>query len=370
MSPALQVYKNRSDPVHDSVAAAEAADLVYVSDEEPGIRRKRKGKSFTYLNAGGKPVRDRGELKRIRKLAIPPAYDDVWICVNPEGHIQATGRDARGRKQYRYHPRWRDIRDENKYEEMIRFGRLLPALRARIVADIAKPGLGREKVLATLVDLLQTTLIRVGNEDYAKENKSYGLTTLRNRHVAIKGSTLRFEFKGKSGRLWKLQVHNRRVARVVKACQDLPGQELFQYVDADGARQGVTSSDVNLYLKEISGHDITAKHFRTWAGTVLAAMALSEFEKFDTQTLAKKNIKAAIERVAKRLGNTPTICRKCYVHPEVLTAYLEGDQLAGLKQEVEEELRDPSDLKAEEAALLGLLSRRLSKDLKKVARSV
>jgi DNA topoisomerase-1 len=369
MSLALHAHKIQKDPLAEPMVAAEAANLIYVRDEQQGIRRQRRGKNFTYMMASGKPLRDRRELKRIRKLAIPPAYEDVWICANPDGHVQATGRDSRGRKQYRYHPRWCEIRDANKFREMIAFGRLLPMLRKRIAADIAKRGLGRERVLATLVDLLQTTLIRVGNEGYARNNKSYGLTTLRNRHVAIDGGTLRFEFKGKSGKLWKLKIRNRRVARVVKACQELPGQELFQYLDEDGNRQRVTSSDVNAYLKEISGHDITAKHFRTWAGTVLAAMALGEFEKFDTQALAKKNIKAAIECVAKRLGNTPTICRKCYVHPEVLTAYLEGDQLAGLKQEIEAELEDPSDLTAEEAALLGLLSRRLSKDLKKVGKA-
>jgi DNA topoisomerase-1 len=242
----------------------------------------------------------------------------------------------------------------------------LPRIRARIDADMKRPGLTREKVLATVVNLLETTLIRVGNEDYVKENKSYGLTTLRNRHVDVNGKELRFEFKGKSGKLWKLKVENRRVAKVVKACQELPGQHLFQYIDEDKERREVTSSDVNEYLREISGLDITAKDFRTWAGTVLAAMALSEFEAVDSQALAKKNIKAAIERVSSRLGNTPTICRKCYVHPEVFNSYLDGNLLADIKQEVEEELKqDISDLRPEEAALLALLHKRLGKELKK-----
>jgi DNA topoisomerase I len=353
----------------EAVAAAKAADLVYVSDEEPGIRRKRTKIGFSYVHPDGKPLRDPEELKRLRSLAIPPAYEDVWICPHPHGHIQATGRDARSRKQYRYHPRWREIRDANKYEDMIAFGRLLPKLRARIAADMAKRGLPREKVLATIVELLQTTLIRVGNEDYARSNKSYGLTTLRNRHVAVDGGTLRFEFKGKSGKTWKLKLHDRRIARVVKACHDLPGQDLFQYIGSDGERHGVSSADVNAYLKEISGRDVTAKHFRTWAGTVLAAIALAEFEAVDSATAAKRNIKAAIERVAARLGNTPTICRKCYVHPEVLTAYLEGNQLAGLKQKVEAELGAAADLRREEAALLGLLNRRLTKDLHKAKKA-
>jgi DNA topoisomerase-1 len=353
-----------SPQVNGNEIAASAARLVYVNDEMPGIRRVRKGTGFSYRRPDGRALQDSREIRRIRRLAIPPAYEDVWICVNPEGHIQATGRDARGRKQYRYHPRWRDVRDATKYEEMIAFGRLLPQLRVQMAEDMAKRGLQREKVLATIVWLLQATLIRVGNEDYARENKSYGLTTLRNRHVEVEGSTLRFEFKGKSGRMWKLQLRDRRVARVVKDCHDLPGQHLFQYVDETGAAHGVSSEDVNAYLKEISGRDITAKHFRTWAGTVLAAVALSEFTAVDSEAAAKKNIKAAIERVAKRLGNTPTICRKCYVHPEVFQAYLDGTQLQDLSREVETALENPADLSRDEAALLGLLSRRIGKEIK------
>jgi DNA topoisomerase I len=348
------------------IAAAKAAGLMYVSDLTPGIRRIARGKGFSYLCSDGKLLRDRRALRRIKTLAVPPAYRDVWICSHANGHIQATGRDARGRKQYRYHSRWREVRDAAKYEDMTAFGRLLPGLRARIAHDMAEPGLPRAKILATIVWLLQTTLIRVGNEGYARENRSYGLTTLRNRHVAVQGATLRFEFKGKSGKVWRLQLSDRRVARVIRTCQDLPGQHLFQYRDEGGALHGVTSEDVNLYLKEVTGRDTTAKHFRTWAGTVLAAIALSEFDAVDSQALAKKNIGAAIKRVALRLGNTPTICRRCYIHPEVLSAYLDGVQLVGgvgVAREIETALDTPvAALSREETALLDLLNMRLSGD--------
>ncbi|MBA3518260.1 MAG: DNA topoisomerase IB [Rhizobiales bacterium] len=345
------------------VEAAESAGLDYVSDEEPGIRRRRAGKGFAYQGLDGKVVRDPKILARIRKLAIPPAYADVWICPTDTGHIQATGRDAKGRKQYRYHPRWREVRDSTKFEHMLDFAKVLPAIRARIDADMARRGLPREKVLATVVHLLENTLIRVGNLDYAKQNKSYGLTTLRDKHVDVDGAKLRFVFKGKSGKSWNLQVKDRRIARIVKACQDVPGQHLFQYVDENGERQRVASTDVNSYLREISGRDITAKDFRTWAGTVLAAIALQEFELFDTNAKAKKNVRAAIEKVSARLGNTPTICRKCYIHPEVLNCYLEGALLEGIQQEVEAELRDElASLKPEEAAVLTLLQRRLAEN--------
>ncbi len=345
------------------VEAAESAGLDYVSDEEPGIRRRRAGKGFAYLGFDGKVVRDPKILTRIRKLAIPPAYADVWICPTDTGHIQATGRDAKGRKQYRYHPRWREVRDSTKFEHMLDFAKTLPSIRARIDADMARRGLPREKVLATVVHLLENTLIRVGNLDYAKQNKSYGLTTLRDKHVDVDGAKLRFVFKGKSGKSWNLQVKDRRIARIVKACQDVPGQHLFQYVDENGERQRVSSTDVNSYLREISGRDITAKDFRTWAGTVLAAIALQEFELFDTNAKAKKNVRSAIEKVSARLGNTPTICRKCYIHPEVLNCYLEGALLEGIQQEVEAELRDElASLKPEEAAVLTLLQRRLAEN--------
>ena len=353
-----------ADAIVDARDAAESAGLVYVSDEQRGIRRRKAGGGFAYLDSKGQRVRDAATLERIRSLAVPPAWREVWICPKANGHIQATGRDARGRKQYKYHPQFREVRESTKYEHMMEFARALPALRAKLAEHMALRGLPREKVLATVVHLLDTTLIRVGNDDYAKANKSYGLTTLRNPHVKVNGSELRFQFKGKSGRTWRLQVKDRRVARIVKACQELPGQELFQYVGDDGELKDVTSSDVNVYLREITGREITAKDFRTWAGTVLAALALREFESFDTQAGAKKNVRAAIERVASRLGNTPTICRKCYVHPEVLAAYTEGALLLKIKDRVEAELReDLAELRPEEAAVLGLLEARLKRTL-------
>src|SRR4051794_1765511 len=347
----------------DPREAAEAAGLVYVHDEEPGIRRERKGDGFVYFRPNGDPLGDEATLERIRKLAIPPAYTDVWICPRANGHLQATGRDARGRKQYRYHPEFRALRESTKYEHMMEFARALPGIRKKLAEHMALRGLPREKVLATVVHLLETTLIRVGNDDYAKENKSYGLTTLRNPHVQVEGSQLRFQFKGKSGKQWRLQVRDRRIAKIIRACQDLPGQRLFQYQDGDELRE-VTSADVNEYLKEITGRDITAKDFRTWAGTVMAAMALQEFEAFDTKATQKKNLKAAIERVSSRLGNTPSICRKCYIHPEVLSAYVEGNLLLEIKDQVEEELRENlARLKPEEAAVLALLEQRLQRTL-------
>jgi len=353
-----------TETIVDPRDAAESAGLSYVSDEERGIRRKRTGRGFSYVLPSGQRLNDPATLERIRKLAIPPAWTDVWICTSPNGHIQATGRDAKRRKQYKYHAQFREVRESTKYEHMVAFARSLPAIRAKLDEHMGLRGLPREKVLATVVHLLETTLIRVGNDDYAKTNKSYGLTTLRDPHVKVNGSELRFQFKGKSGKTWRLQVKDRRVARIVKACQDLPGQELFQYVDDDGELKDVTSADVNGYLKEITGREITAKDFRTWAGTVLAALALQEFETFDSQAKAKKNVRVAIERVASRLGNTPTICRKCYVHPEVLSSYAEGALLIEVKDRVEAELReDLASLKPEEAAVLGLLEARLNRTL-------
>ncbi|KQT45644.1 DNA topoisomerase I [Methylobacterium sp. Leaf456] len=341
--------------------AAREAGLRYVDDAKPGLRRKRSGKGFRYIDAKGAPIRDAEEIERLKSLAIPPAYTDVWICPNPNGHIQATGRDEKGRKQYRYHPRFREAREASKFHRIMAFAEALPGIRARIDADMGRRGLPREKVLATVVHLLETTLIRVGNDDYARSNKSYGLTTLRDPHVKVAGAEMRFRFKGKSGKEWSVSVRDRRVARIVKACQDLPGQELFQYLDDENKRRDVTSSDVNAYLREITGEDFTAKDFRTWAGTVLAALALREFEAFDSETLAKKNLRAAIESVASRLGNTPTICRKCYIHPEILGCYLEGGLLLQIKQAVEGELKNGlATLRPEEAAVLGLLRTRLA----------
>jgi DNA topoisomerase I len=343
----------------DPKDAAERAGLSYVSDDDKGWRRERAGEAFRYFKANGDPVTDDAALERVRKLAIPPAWTDVWICPKASGHLQATGRDARGRKQYRYHPQFREVRESTKYEHMLEFARALPAIRAKLAEHMALRGLPREKVLATVVHLLETTLIRVGNEDYAKENKSYGLTTLRNPHVSVDGAELRFRFKGKSGKSWRLQLKDRRVAKIVRACQDLPGQKLFEYLDENGEPKEVTSSDVNAYLKEITGREVTAKDFRTWAGTVLAALALREFERADSQATTKKNLRAAIEQVAQRLGNTPTICRKCYVHPEVLAAYIEG----GLELNIREGAPAPESanaLKAEEKAVLAMLEKRLS----------
>jgi DNA topoisomerase-1 len=344
--------------------AAETAGLLYVSDEKPGIRRRKAGKGFGYRGPDGKAVKERTTLQRIRALAIPPAWTDVWICPKANGHIQATGRDAKGRKQYKYHPQFREVREGVKFEHIMEFARLLPTIRAKVSEHMSLRGLPREKVLATTVHLLETTLIRVGNDDYAKQNRSYGLTTLKDPHVKIDGADLRFQFKGKSGKTWRLQVKDRRVARIVKACQELPGQELLQYVDEIGQRRDVTSSDINSYLREITGQDVTAKDFRTWAGTVLAALALREFEAFDSQARAKKNVRTAIERVSSRLGNTPTICRKCYVHPEILNCYLNGSLLLEIKEEVEAELRNQLEgLKPEEAAVMTLLQGRLADDL-------
>jgi DNA topoisomerase-1 len=346
----------------DPKDAAVSAGLRYVSVDRPGIRRKKVGKGFSYVRPDGTKLSRSDVVRRIRSLAIPPAWTDVWICPFANGHIQATGRDAKGRKQYRYHPLFREVRESTKYERIVSFADALPAIRARVCEHMALPGLPREKVLAAVVHLLETTLIRVGNDDYAKQNKSYGLTTLKNRHVAIEGSEVRFRFTGKSGRHWSLKVKDRRIAKIVKACQELPGQELLQYVDEDGKEQDVTSSDVNAYLKEITGQDITAKDFRTWAGTVLAALALEELKSFDTAAQAKRNLRTAIERVAARLGNTPTICRKCYVHPEVLNSYLDRSLVLEIQSEVESELRDElAGLRPEEAAVLAILRARLEK---------
>ncbi len=355
------------EAVHEIVDpqdAAEGAGLVYVHDDEPGITRRRAGKGWSFRKPDGSAVKDLAEIARIRKLAIPPAYTDVWICLDPRGHIQATGRDAKGRKQYRYHQAFREVRDGAKYEHVTAFAEALPIIRATVKQHMALQGLVRNKVLATVVYLLETTLIRVGNEDYAKQNESYGLTTLRGPHVDVHGADLRFEFKGKSNKVWKLKLHDRRVAKIVKACHDLPGQQLFQYVDHEGQRHGVTSHDVNDYLREITGRDITAKDFRTWAGTVLAALALSEFGAIDTEAKAKKNVRAAIERVSARLGNTATICRKCYVHPTIVNSYMSGELLLEIKAEVDTELRENlPQLKPEEAAVLALLERRIAHEI-------
>jgi len=349
--------------VTDPVESARAVGLRYVSDGDAGFRRIRSGSGFAYVGPRRNRIRDPGVLGRIRSLAIPPAWEDVWICALPEGHIQATGRDQRGRKQYRYHPRWREVRDESKYGRMLAFARVLPVIRRRVARDMRRPGLSREKVLATVVNLLETTLIRVGNQEYARANGSFGLTTLRDQHARISGSKLRFQFRGKTGKPHVVDVSDARLSRIVKRCQDLPGYRLFQYVDDDGRRVSIDSSDVNEYLRRIAGSDFTAKDFRTWAGTVLAAMALQEFERFDSKAQAKRNVLRAIESVASKLGNTPAICRKCYVHPVILETYLEAPRslLHAMKQRTEEALtRSLSELRPEEAAVVGILEQRLS----------
>ena len=352
------------ETIVDPKEAAEIAGLRYVMDARPGIRRKRAGKGFTYAGADGSKLNEPDVLRRIKSFAIPPAWTDVWICPFADGHVQATGRDAKGRKQYRYHPRFREVRESTKYEHVVAFADALPTIRAKVREHMSLRGLPREKVLATVVHLLQTTLIRVGNDDYAKQNNSYGLTTLKTRHVAVDGNEVRFRFTGKSGKQWSLRVRDRRIAKIIRACQELPGQELLQYIDEEGKPQDVTSSDVNAYLKEITGTDITAKDFRTWAGTVLAAMALNEVKTFDSAAQAKRNLRTAIENVAARLGNTPTICRKCYVHPDVLTSYLDGKLVLEIKKAVENELRDElSGLQPEEAAVLAMLRGRLAKEV-------
>ena len=348
------------EKVEDWKQSARDAGLRYTYDSKPGIGRKKTTKGFRYVGADGKPVRDKETLARIKSLAIPPAWQDVWICPAANGHLQATGRDARGRKQSRYHPRWREIRDEAKYERMMAFGAALPKIRERVDHDLGLPGLGRQKVLATIVRLLETTFIRVGNEEYARENKSYGLTTMRRRHVAIDGASVRFTFKGKSGVQHTIGVTDRRLAKIVKQCHDVPGYELFEYLDADGTGHPVDSADVNEYLREISGEHFTAKDFRTWAGTVLASMMLQEFEAFETDRQAKTNVVRTIEAVAERLGNTPSVCRKCYVHPAVLDCYLSGAMVETVKQRVEQEVEEPGHrLKREEKVLMELLERRL-----------
>ena len=308
-------------PFAEPAETAKAASLRYVSDARPGFRRRRAGTGFSYRDSEGQPLRDRQTLARIRALAIPPAWREVWICPAPEGHLQATGRDARGRKQYRYHPRWRAVRDETKYERMRWFGAALPRIRARVRHDLGLPGLPREKVLAIIVRLLETSFIRVGNAEYARANRSYGLTTLRNRHVEIAGTTLRFRFQGKSGKAHTVDLSDRRLAALVKRCRELPGQDLFQYLDEAGQPQPIDSGAVNEYLRTIAGQEFTAKDFRTWAGTLIAARSLGAAE-------PRPGIVETAKAVARELGNTAAISRKCYIHPAVLAAHQDPALLA------------------------------------------
>lgn len=337
----------------DPVASAKAAGLRYVSDEMPGIRRVSRGKHFAYICPDGKELSDESEIARVKALAVPPAYTDVWICPIPSGHLQATGRDARGRKQYRYHKRWREIRDETKYGRLIGFAQALPAIRKRIESDLALPDLPREKVLATVVQLLETTAIRVGNDEYAKDNGSFGLTTLRNKHARVDGSTVRFAFRGKSGVRHAIDLRDRRLARIVRQCQDLPGQQLFEYVDGDGATHAIDSADVNEYIRTISGDDFSAKDFRTWLGTVTCASLLAEQQAAEAQSERKQRLTAVIADVAKRLGNTPAVCRKCYVHPHVVDVYLEHGTLPAPAK-----MRHTEGLLPQELFVLALLQER------------
>lgn len=361
-----------------AVQSARSAGLRHVSDDRPGIRRRMSALGFQYVRPDGRRIRNPAELKRIARLAIPPAWTEVWICPDPRGHLQATGRDARGRKQYRYHPEWRHVRDETKYERMPAFAAALPRIRARTAADLARPGLPRDKVLATVVQLLEKSLIRIGNDEYAKENGSFGLTTLRNNHVKVQGSTVTFEFRGKSGKRHAVTVNDRRLARVVRNCRDLPGQELFQYVDENGRRCDVGSGDVNEYLKEISGADFTAKDFRTWAGTVLACTALREIAivqaararptKTERRTAARAatNVVRAVDAVAGLLGNTRTVCRKSYIHPAIIDAYVDG-MIQAVMPSRRLNGRGQARLSPDEAAVLAILQPRATKQTRKNA---
>jgi DNA topoisomerase-1 len=352
------------DPEHH----AEEAGLRYITDRQPGIRRRKAGRGFTYIRPDGMRVTDPARIDWIRSLAIPPAWTDVWISPIKRGHVQATGRDARGRKQYRYHPRWRAVRDEAKYGRLIEFARSLPRIRRRTERDLRRRGLPRDKVLALVVQLLEATLVRVGNEEYARDNRSFGLSTLRDRHAKVNGHDLHLVFTGKSGKEQVVPVRDRRLARLVRQCQELPGQLLFQYVDRDGRRQAIDSADVNDYLREISGRDFTAKDFRTWAGTVAASLALREFTRVDDEAGRKKAIVAAIEKVAARLGNTPAVCRACYVHPDVLDAYLDGTMVDALSERARGVGRGAHALRPEEAAVLGLLQARLAREQRRRGR--
>ncbi len=361
-----RLFPDTGDPDLDvqiePIEAARAAGLRYVSDAAPGIRRVKRGAHFAFVAPSGKPIRDEAEIKRIRTLAIPPAYTDVWISPDPKGHLQATGRDARGRKQYRYHRLWREVRDENKFERMVAFASALPAIRAHVSRDMALPGLPRDKVLATLVSLLEATLIRVGNDEYAKENNSYGLTTLENRHVEVKGETLRFHFRGKSGVEHSVALKDKRLAKIVKRVRELPGQELFQYIAEDDARMPVHSQDVNEYIEQIAGAHFTAKDFRTWEGTMYCALGLAAMDAAETVADRKRNLVEAIAAVAKRLGNTPAVCKKSYIHPGVIDAYLESGALQLVERRVGKKAVESHALSADESKVLAFIEKLITRD--------
>ena len=351
----------RRPPSQEFVAAAEAAGLRYVTDAVPGIGRRRVGRGFSYVDVDGRAIRERERVRRFRSLAIPPAWRDVWICPIPEGHLQVTARDARGRKQYRYHPAFRAHQDNAKFERMVTLSDVLWTVRERVERDVARAGLERDTVMSTIVWLLERTLIRVGSDELAKENNSYGLTTLRRKHVSIAGSTLKFEFRGKSGVEHAVAVTDRRIARIVQRCRELPGRELFQYLDASGHRQIVHADDVNTYLREITGREVTAKDFRTWSGTMIAAEALREMGPAPTKREAERNVIRAIDRTAERLGNTRAVCRKYYIHPALIDAYLDGEVLPPLPEPVWQERRPHGPtLRRHEAEVLAFLKARVS----------
>jgi DNA topoisomerase-1 len=329
------------------------SDLHYVDDTQPGITRKKLRGKFCYFDPAGQRITDQDEIKRINALAVPPAYTDVWICADPRGHLQATGRDARGRKQYRYHPRWREVRDADKYSRLRDFGLALPKLRKQLEALLAAPGFSRDKVMATVITLLDATLIRVGNTQYARDNRSYGLTTLRNRHVEVNGNAILFQFRGKSGVEHQITVKDRRLARIIKRCLEIPGQNLFQYLDENGERHTVSSSDVNAYLQTLTGADFTAKDYRTWAGSALALAVLRELQ-WEPESDAKRHVVEMVKNVAKQLGNTPAVCRKCYIHPAVLDGFLLG-ALAELPRP-----RARKGLRAEEVGLAVFLEKMIA----------
>jgi len=353
--PAPRPRRARIAVVVDPADSARDAQLCYVSDADPGISRMRSGRGFRYRSPDGAALRDPGTLGRIRALAIPPAWTSVWISPRPDGHLQATGRDARGRKQYRYHARFRAVREETKYGRLLLFGAALPRIRARVEEDLGRRGLPREKVLALVVRLLETTLIRVGNREYTRQNRSFGLTTMRGRHVDVAGWTVRFEFRGKSGKWQSIRIADRRLAPLVRRCQEMPGQELFQYDEPGDGRQSIDSTDVNAYLRETTGQELTAKDFRTWAGTILAALELRRLPPYDGTARAKRRLTRAIDSVAKRLGNTPAVCRKCYVHPAIVEAWMKGVTIRAPRRRA----GASGSLSAEEAAVMALLRRRL-----------
>ncbi len=334
----------------DFLASVKIAGLRYVTGAGPGIRRRRRGKGFEYIGPDTKPVRDKTVLQRIRSLVIPPAWENVWICASENGHIQAVGRDARGRKQYRYHPRYREVRDETKFGRMAAFGAVLPKIRKQADKDLSLPGLPKRKVLAAIVRLLDETCIRIGNDEYAKTNHSFGLTTLRNRHADVNGDTIHLRFKGKSNQEHDIMLRDRRLARIVKSCQDLPGQDLFLYQEGEDEFVKVDSSDVNDYLREITGNDFTAKDFRTWHGTGHMAEQLAALGPAESEAEAKRNIAAAVKETSKRLGNRPAACRKYYVHPAVFESYLDGSIFAAMRN-----VSPAGELRAAEAAVLRLI---------------